>query len=92
MNKFVLFLALFSLSVANVAPIGHAMDSAKTESSSTYNVFHTETLDKEGAEEKILFDFSYNHSSEVARSGHLLHDIFSTPPERFYLPYEPPIA
>lgn len=90
MNKIILFLMLLILSVANIAPISHAMDAPNKENNQTSFIIHTETLDKENAEEKILFCILFNSSSEVARSGHLLNDIFAVPPERFYLPDEPP--
>lgn len=90
MNKIVLFLMLLILSVASLAPTSHAMDITNSENVSTCYFLHAETLDKEETEEKALFDFLIKSSSEVARSGHLLDDIFSVPPERFYLPDEPP--
>lgn len=52
----------------------------------------SETSDKSGSEDKqgaTIFEFT---PVKKPLSGHLLYDLYAIPPDRFYIPYEPPIV
>lgn len=95
MRHFVIILALISLSVMNLIPMGSAMDNVEKNDTASSNWLSfsasSEIEEKEEKKEKVLFELAYTSALKTARSGHLLHDLRAVPPERFYLPYEPPI-
>ncbi len=107
MHKFVVLWMLISISAISFVPAANSVEFTNKESKQSQQrsaqqkndpqkdftgYLFAEAVEKAEAEEKIVFDVLGLNSEQTFRSDHLLNDLRSIPPERQYLPDEPPIV
>ncbi len=91
-RKFIFILAIIPMLANNMAAANYAVDQTpliSVENNTADKV--SETFEKPEGKEKFSIALHY-FKREKFLSGHLLIDLYAVPPERFDLPYEPPIA